>query len=90
MDNGDEIDDDFGGQESARRESARQESAPQTDGSRPTRLPLEWALKAARRLSMLEVPGVYEVQLLVRPDKTRELVILNAERPHKLEHLGDR
>lgn len=48
----------------------------------------EWAWKAALRLAMLKEPGVYDVQLIVRPDKTRELVIQNAERPHKLEHLG--
>lgn len=48
----------------------------------------EWALKVALRLAMLKEPGVYDVQLIVRPDKTRELIIQNAERPHKLEHLG--
>lgn len=48
----------------------------------------EWALKVALRLAMLKEPGVYDVQLIVRPDKTRELIIRNAERPHKLEHLG--
>ncbi len=47
-----------------------------------------WAWKAALRLAMLKEPGVYDVLLVVRPDKTRELVIQNAERPHKLEHLG--
>ncbi|MCA9868615.1 MAG: hypothetical protein KC410_19155 [Anaerolineales bacterium] len=48
----------------------------------------EWAWKAALRLAMLKEPGVYDVQLIVRLDKTRELIIQNAERPHKLEHLG--
>lgn len=48
----------------------------------------EWAVKVALRLAMLKEPGVYDVQLIVRPDKTRELVIRNAEQPHKLEHLG--
>jgi len=47
-----------------------------------------WAWKAALRLAMLKEPGVYDVLLVVRPDRTRELVIQNAERPHKLEHLG--
>lgn len=48
----------------------------------------KWAWKAALRLAMLKEPGVYELQLIVRLDKTRELVIQNAERPHKLEDLG--
>lgn len=47
-----------------------------------------WAWKAALRLAMLKEPGVYDVQLIVRPDETRELIIQNAERPHRLEHLG--
>ncbi len=48
----------------------------------------KWAWKAALRLAMLKEPGVYVIQLIVRDDKTRELIIQNAERPHKLEDLG--
>jgi hypothetical protein len=48
----------------------------------------EWAWKAALRLAMLKEPGVYEVWLIVRADNTRMLVIQNAERPYKLEDLG--
>ncbi len=61
------------------------------DGGERRRRPgdlADWALKVALRLAMLKEPGVYDVQLIVRPDKTRELVIQNAERPHKLERLG--
>lgn len=47
-----------------------------------------WAWKAALRLAMLKLPGVYDIQLLVRPDGARELIIQNADRPHKLEDLG--
>lgn len=48
----------------------------------------KWAWKAALRLAMLKEPGVYDMQLIVREDMTRELLIQNAERPHKLENLG--
>lgn len=48
----------------------------------------KWAWKAALRLAMLKEPGVYDLQLIVRIDKTRELVIQNAGRPHQLEDLG--
>lgn len=48
----------------------------------------KWAWKAALRLAMLKEPGVYDLQLIVRMDKTRELVIQNAARPHQLEDLG--
>lgn len=48
----------------------------------------EWAWKVALRLAMLKEPGVYDVQLIVRLDKSRELVIQNAEKPHKLEDMG--
>ncbi len=48
----------------------------------------EWAWRAALRLAMLKQPGVYDVLLVVRLDGKRELVIQNAERPHKIEDLG--
>lgn len=48
----------------------------------------EWAWRAALRLAMLKTPGIYDVMLVVRSDGRRELVIQNAERPHKLEDLG--
>lgn len=48
----------------------------------------EWAWRAALRLAMLKTPGVYDVILVVRSDGRREIVIQNAERPHKLEDLG--
>lgn len=47
----------------------------------------EWAWRAALRLAMLRVPGVYLIQLIVYPDGRRQLVVLNAE-PYKLEDLG--
>jgi hypothetical protein len=37
---------------------------------------------------MLKLPGIYDVQLIVWPDGRRQLVVQNAERPHKLEDLG--
>lgn len=48
----------------------------------------KWAWKAALRLEMLKEPGVYTIQLIVRDDGGRELVIQNAEQPHRLENLG--
>lgn len=48
----------------------------------------KWAWKVALRIAMLKEPGVYTMQLIVRADETRELIIENAERPHRLEHLG--
>lgn len=48
-----------------------------------------WAWKLALRLAMLKEPGVYQFLLILRPDGTRELVLQNAERPHKIEHLGN-
>ncbi len=48
----------------------------------------EWAWKAALRLAMLKLPGVYDLQLVVWPDGRRHLVIRNVDQPHKLEDLG--
>ena len=48
----------------------------------------EWAWRAALRLAMLKLPGIYDVQLIVWPDGRRQLVVQNADRPHKLEDLG--
>ena len=48
----------------------------------------EWAWRAALRLAMLKLPGVYLIQLIVWPDGRRQLVVQNAEQPHKLEDLG--
>jgi hypothetical protein len=48
----------------------------------------EWAWRAALRLAMLKLPGVYMIQLIVWPDGRRQLVVHNPEQPHKLEDLG--
>jgi hypothetical protein len=48
----------------------------------------EWAWRAALRLAMLKLPGVYTIQLIVWPDGRRQLIVQNAEQPHKLEDLG--
>lgn len=48
----------------------------------------EWAWRAALRLAMLKLPGVYLIQLIVWPDGRRHLIIQNVEQPHKLEDLG--
>ncbi len=48
----------------------------------------EWAWRAALRLAMLKLPGIYNIRLIVRLDGKRELVIENPGQPHKLEDLG--
>lgn len=68
-----------------------QSDKPQVKGAQERRLAgglAEWAWRAALRLAMLKVPGVYLIHLIVYPDGRRQLVILNAEQPHKLEDLG--
>ena len=48
----------------------------------------EWAWRAALRLAMLKLPGVYMIQLIVWPDGRRQLVVHNPEQPHKIEDWG--
>jgi len=64
------------------------QAQPRKEPARPPPGLAMWMWRFVQRVGMLKTPGVYHIDLVVRSDGVRELIIYNADRPHRLENLG--